>query len=88
MASGRNLMYRHNVNLINPIGLLADAAPSGAAPSCEYTCQPNLQPVNRVETGANSSFNALVFNYTHNFTRGIQENANYTWSRTLSTVRK
>jgi len=85
MANGRNLMYRHNVNLINPIGQLADGRPVwSSALNASTRANPTFNQVNRVETGANSSFNALVFNYTHNFTRGLQVNANYTWSHTLS----
>lgn len=91
MANGRNLELQHNINLINPIGTLADGRPVfggcnpvGSLCSSAYRADPRFNNVTQVESGANSSFNALVINYTHSISRGIQINANYTWSHTLS----
>jgi len=91
MANGRNLELQRNINLINPIGTLADGRPvfGGCNPvgnlcSSAYRADPRFNNVTQVESGANSSFNALVINYTHSISRGIQINANYTWSHTLS----
>ncbi|MGH9596579.1 MAG: TonB-dependent receptor domain-containing protein, partial [Edaphobacter sp.] len=91
MANGRNLELQRNINLINPIGELADGRPifGGCNPvggmcSPTYRADPRFNNVSQVESGANSNFNALVLNYRHSFSRGIQINANYTWSHTLS----
>lgn len=91
MANGRNLELQHNINLINPIGELADGRPvfGGCNPtagmcSSAYRADPRFNNVTRVESGANSNYNALVINYTHMISRGIQINANYTWSHVLS----
>lgn len=85
MANGRNLMYQHNINLINPIGHLADGRPVfDTAVNASTRANPKFNQINQVESGANSSFNALALNYTRYLTRGIQLNANYTWSHTIS----
>ncbi len=91
MANGHNLELQHNINLINPIGQLADGRPvfGGCNPvgilcSPLYRADPRFNNVTQVESGASSNFNALVVNYTHIISRGIQFNANYTWSHTLS----
>ena len=91
MANGRNLQLQHNINLINPIGALADGRPVfggcnqvGTLCSAATRRDTRFNNVTQVESGANSSFNALVVNYTHTISRGIQFNANYTWSHTLS----
>jgi hypothetical protein len=85
MANGRNLMYQHNINLINPIGTLADGRPVfSAASNASTRLDPRFGQINQVESGANSSFNALLFSYTRSLMRGIQLNANYTWSHSIS----
>jgi hypothetical protein len=85
MTSGRNLQYLHNINLINPISTLADGRPV-FSPTASATTRlnPVFNQINQVESGANSSFNAFVFSYTHALLRGVQLNANYTWSHTIS----
>lgn len=98
-SNGRNLMYQHNINLINPIGNLADGRPVFSSVICAASttptancpsngqatrANPNFNQVNRVESGANSSFNALFASFVLNPTRGLQLNANYTWSHTIS----
>ena len=86
-ANGRNLMYQHNINLINPIGQLADGRPvfSGTV-SAATRADARFNQVNRVESGANSSFNAFLVNYTLRPVRGLELNANYTWSHTLTSA--
>ena len=85
MANGRNLMYQHNINLIKPIGKLADGRPVyDTAVNDSTRANSKFNQVNQVESGANSSFHALVVNYTRYLTKGIQVNANYTWSHTIS----
>lgn len=86
MASGRNLQYLHNINPINPIGQLADGRPVFSSTANANTrLDTRFNQINQVESGANSSYNALLVNYTHSLSRGIQVNANYTWSHTIST---
>jgi len=85
MTNGRNLMYLHNINPINPIGLLRDGRPVfGSTANASTRLDTRFNQINQVESGANTSFNALVVNYTRSLTRGIQINANYTWSHTIS----
>lgn len=84
MANGRNLMYQRNINLKNPIGALVDGRPAYGPYSTTTRVDPRFDQINQVESGANSSFNALIVNYTRSISRGIQLNANYTWSHTIS----
>lgn len=85
MASARNMQFLHNINLINPIGTLTDGRPVFSATANATTrLNPQFNQINQLESGANSSFNALVVNYTHAMLRGVQLNANYTWSHSIS----
>jgi hypothetical protein len=85
MASARNMQFLHNINLINPIGTLTDGRPVFSSTANASTrLNPQFNQINQLESGANSSFNALVVNYTHALTRGVQLNANYTWSHSIS----
>jgi hypothetical protein len=85
MTNGRNLMYQHNINLINPIGTMADGRPIyNTAVNASTRLDTRFNQINQVESGANTSFNALVVSYVRSLTRGIQFNANYTWSHTIS----
>jgi hypothetical protein len=84
-TSGRNLQYLHNVNPINPIGQLADGRPVFSSTANASTrLDTRFNQINQVESGANTSFNALLVNYTRSISRGVQINANYTWSHTIS----
>jgi len=80
LSNGRNLQYIHNINLIASGATLADGRPIFGT----GRVNPTFNQVNRVESGANSSFNALFANFTMNPTRGLQINANYTWSHTIT----
>jgi hypothetical protein len=85
MTSGRNLMYQHNINVKNPIRFLADGRPVfDTAVNANTRVDTRFDQINQVESGANTSFNALIVNYTRSLARGIQINANYTWSHTIS----
>lgn len=84
LSNGRNLLYQHNINLQNPIGVLADGRPVFNSTVAANRPDQRFGQVTRVESGANSSFNALVLNYTLNPVRGLQLNANYTWSHTIT----
>jgi hypothetical protein len=86
MSSARNLQFLHNINPINTgYGTLADGRPVFNPVASNLTrLDPTYNQINQLESGANASFNALVFNYTHSLVRGIQLNANYTWSHSIS----
>ncbi|MGI4757164.1 MAG: carboxypeptidase regulatory-like domain-containing protein [Janthinobacterium lividum] len=88
MTNGRNLQFLRNSNLINPIGNLADGRPvynsglvTGPTPSRADTRYNNI---NSIEIGANSTYNALVTNFTHRTVGGLTVNASYTWSHAIS----
>jgi hypothetical protein len=85
MTSGRNLQYLHNINPINPIGQLADGRPVfNTVANASTRLDTRFNQINQVESGANSSFNALIASYTRSLWRGMQINANYTWSKSIS----
>ncbi|MGI4979599.1 MAG: carboxypeptidase regulatory-like domain-containing protein [Janthinobacterium lividum] len=88
MTNGRNLQFLRNSNLINPISNLADGRPvynpllvTGPTPSRADTRYNNI---NSIEIGANSTYNALVTNFTHRTVGGLTVNASYTWSHAIS----
>lgn len=84
MTNGRNLMYQHNINPIsspsNITGHLADGRPIFGSARLDS----RFNQINQVESGANTSFNALLVSYVRSLSHGIQINANYTWSHTIS----
>jgi hypothetical protein len=84
MTNGRNLMYQHNINpisgLSNITGYLADGRPILGPARLDS----RFNQINQVESGANTSFNALLVSYVRSLSRGIQINANYTWSHSIS----
>lgn len=84
LSNGRNLMYLHNINLQNPVGTLADGRPVYNTSLATTRPDTRFNQINRVESGANSSFNALVANFTMSPIHGLQLNANYTWSHTIT----
>ncbi|AFL90353.1 putative collagen-binding protein [Terriglobus roseus DSM 18391] len=84
LSNGRNLMYLHNINLQNPVGSLADGRPVFNPNLASTKIDTRFNQINRVESGANSSFNALVLNYSMSPIHGLQFNANYTWSHTIT----
>ncbi|WP_187143439.1 TonB-dependent receptor [Terriglobus albidus] len=85
MSNGRNLPWMHNINVIPTGATLADGRPIFSAPVNSSTrYDPRFDQVNRVESGANSSFNAMFTNVTMSPMRGMQFNASYTWSHVIS----
>ena len=44
---------------------------------------PTFSSVNRADSGANSNYNALQFNFEKRFSKGYSILTNYTWSKTL-----
>jgi hypothetical protein len=84
LTNGRNLMYLHNINPINSPSNITSYLADGRPVLGSARLDSRFNQINQVESGANTSFNALVVNYTHSLSRGIQLNANYTWSHTIS----
>lgn len=84
IANGRNLMYMRNINLINPVGTLADGRPVFGPQSASTRMDPQFNNISSVASGANSSYNALLFTYQHRLNRGIEVQASYTYSHTIT----
>jgi len=84
IANGRNLMFMRNINLINPIGTLADGRPVFGPKSSSTRLDPEFNNISSVASGANSSYNALLVTYDHRLNRGIELQASYTFSHTIT----
>ena len=84
-TSGRNLEYLSNMNLINPTGTLADGRPIfSTAVNASTRLYPQFNAITLQNSGANSNYDALVMNYTHRLSKGIELSASYTWSHSIS----
>ncbi len=84
-VNGRNLEYLRNLNLINPTSYLADGRPVFSSTANANTRRfPQFGNIALEDTGANSSYNALIVNYQRRFQHGIAVNAAYTWSHSIS----
>jgi Carboxypeptidase regulatory-like domain/TonB dependent receptor-like, beta-barrel len=84
-TGGRNLVFLHNINLINPIGTLADGRPIFSSTVSDATrMDPRFNNILVQDVGANSSYNALLVTWNHRLSRGLQVSASYTWSHTIS----
>jgi hypothetical protein len=79
-TGARNLEFVHNINLISSGAALPDGRPIYGAGRVD----PNFNNVLLQDSGARSSYNAGIFNYTHRLSAGIQLSASYTWSHTIS----
>ena len=83
-TGGRNLEYLRNINLINPTGFLADGRPIYSTKVSSATrLDPAFNNIALEDTGDNSSYNALIVNYTHRLSAGLTMNASYTWSHSI-----
>ncbi|MGE5113175.1 MAG: TonB-dependent receptor [Acidobacteriaceae bacterium] len=84
-TAGRNLEYLYDMNLINPIGQLADGRPVfDKSPSASTRLYPQFNGITLQQSGARSNYDALVMNYTHRLSKGIELSASYTWSHSIS----
>lgn len=84
-TAGRQLLWLHNVNLINPIATLADGRPVfSSAINASTRANPAFNNVSLQDIGASSRYNALEINYEHRFSRGLLVNGHYIYSHTLS----
>jgi hypothetical protein len=84
-TSGRNLEYLRDMNLINPTSSLADGRPVfSTAVDATTRLFPQFNAITLQASGANSNYDALVANYTHRLSQGIELSASYTWSHSIS----
>ncbi len=84
-TAGRNLLYLRNMNLINPTSFLADGRPVfSTAVNASTRLDPRVNNIALQDTGANSSYNALITNFQHRTKSGLTVNASYTWSHTIT----
>lgn len=85
LTEGHQLLWEYNSNLINPIGRLADGRPIfSTSVSSATRLDPQFNNITMVASGANSNYNALLLEYEHRFSHGLEMSANYTWSHALS----
>ncbi len=82
-TGGRNLEFLRNINLINPIRFLDDGRPVFGAAGPTTRANPAYNNIAMQDIGNNSSYNALIVNYQHRFTRGLLINGSYTWSHSI-----
>ena len=79
-TGARNQVFLRNLNLINPVRSLADGRPVfGSA-----RVYPQFNNIMLQDIGAIASYNALVTHYVHRFASGLQLDASYTWSHSIS----
>ena len=85
MTNGRNLQFLRNSNLINPISFLADGRPVySTTQSAATRANPAFNGIEHIDTGSNSSYNALIASYSHRMSVGLTTNANFVWSHAIS----
>jgi hypothetical protein len=86
-TGGRNLEYLSDMNLINPIGTLADGRPIfSSAVNASTRLYPQFNSITLENSGARSTYDALVTNYTHRLSQGMEVSASYTWSHSITTA--
>lgn len=79
-TGGRNQVFLRNLNVTAPIRSLADGRPVfGSA-----RVYPQFNNITLQDVGAISSYNALITNFVHRLGRGVELNASYTWSKSIS----
>jgi hypothetical protein len=84
MTNGRNIQFERNMNLINPIGSLADGRPVfSTAVNASTRLYPQFNNITLQDVGSNSSYNALLASYQHRFSMGFSASANYTWGHSI-----
>ena len=83
-TGGRELQFLRNMNLINPVGFLADGRPVFGAQSAATRLYPQFNNITLQDVGAISSYNAMIVNYQHRWSKAYLMSASYTWSHTIS----
>lgn len=89
LTNGRNMQFLRNMNLINPnvppLVPLADGRPVySSAINANTRLFPQYNNITLIDVGSNSSYNALTVSYLHRIAWGIEFNAAYTWSHSIS----
>jgi len=84
-TGARELTYERNLNLINPVGYLADGRPIySTAQNAATRLDPRFNNITLQDVGAVTDYNALVVNWTHRTSHGLTTSASYTWSHSIS----
>lgn len=85
MTNGRNMQFLRNMNLINPIGTLADGRPIfSTTVSAATRLYPQFNNITLIDTGSNSSYNAFTSTFEHRMSAGLTTSISYTWSHSIS----
>jgi hypothetical protein len=85
MTNGRNMQFLRNSNLIKPISTLADGRPVfSTTVSAATRLYPQFNNITLIDTGSNSSYNAMTATYEHRMSGGLLTSASYTWSHAIS----
>jgi hypothetical protein len=85
MTNGRNMQFLRNSNLINPTSTLADGRPVFSTTASAATrLYPQFNNITLIDTGSNSSYNAMTATYEHRMSGGLLTSASYTWSHAIS----
>ena len=87
MTSGRNLQFLRNSNVVPSATLapLADGRPRfDSAVNAATRYNPAFNSIRYIDIGANTSYNALITNFTHRMSGGLTINASYTWSHAIA----
>jgi hypothetical protein len=84
-TGARDLQYLRDMNLINPIGYLADGRPIFSKTVSPATrLYPQFNGITLEDVGAIANYNALIVSWWHRLGDGFEISANYTWSHTIS----
>ena len=85
LTNGRNMQLLRNMNLINPTSRLEDGRPVfSTTVSAATRLYPQFNNITLIDTGSNSSFNALAATFDHRFSASLLANISYTWSHAIS----
>jgi hypothetical protein len=85
LTNGRNFQFLRNLNLINPTSFLADGRPVFSNTiSVNTRLDPRFNNITLIDTGSNTSYNALTATYEHRLSAGLTTSASYTWSHSIS----
>lgn len=79
-TGARNQVFLRNLNLINPTRYLADGRPVFGAARLD----PRFRNITLQDIGAIASYNAMLVNWQRRLASGLQVNASYTWSHSIS----
>ena len=85
LTNGRNFQFLRNLNLIKPTSFLADGRPVfSSAVSAATRLDPRFNNITYIDTGSNTSYNALIATYDHRLSAGLTTSVSYTWSHSIS----